>query len=189
MRISNQSDLVYIRRRDTKYRNFLSENDERRTRSPRFRHTRKRGITLWLYEDMFNEKQKLCVSVFHQVRTLLHQSQSYAAKMPFYAAKVPFYAQSYAAKMPFYAAKVPFYAARMQVGISPAAGSVVSNPGRKKAVLSVFSDDSDVRSRCMMSRSCLCIRCFTLPILISLFLPSRLHAILIDCMSACYCET
>ena len=57
---------------------------------------------------MFNEKQKLCVSVFHQVRTLLHQSQSYAAKMPFYAAKVP------------------FYAARMQVGISPAAGSVVS---------------------------------------------------------------
>ena len=64
---------------------------------------------------MFNEKQKLCVSVFHQVRTLLHQSQSYAAKMPFYAAKVP-----------FYAAKVPFYAARMQVGISPAAGSVVS---------------------------------------------------------------
>ena len=170
MRISNQSDLVYIRRRDTKYRNFLSENDERRTRSPRFRHTRKRGITLWLYGDMFNEKQKLCVSVFHQVRTLLHQSQSYATKMPFYAAKVP------------------FYAARMQVGISPAAGSVVSNPGRKKAVLSVFSDDSDVRSRCMMSRSCLCIRCFTLPILIFLFLPSRLHAILIDCMSACYCE-
>ena len=57
---------------------------------------------------MFNEKQKLCVSVFYQVRILLHQSQSYAAKMPFYAAKVP------------------FYAARMQVGISPAAGSVVS---------------------------------------------------------------
>ena len=57
---------------------------------------------------MFNEKQKLCVSVFHQVRILLHQSQSYATKMPFYAAKVP------------------FYAARMQVGISPAAGSVVS---------------------------------------------------------------
>lgn len=93
------------------------------------------------------------------------------------------------AKMALYAAKVPFYVARMQVGILQMTGGSAFSPDNKRVSLSVFSDAPDVPLRCMMSRLCLCIRCFNSLYKIFCLYPSRFHAVLICCMSDDCCET